>query len=184
MLSHTLVSRRGVIGLGFPSLTWRAARLLTLPAILALFVTLFAGPAYSQVGVVLNESLNESMDRITGTGHTAVYFAHICPESPVKLRLCRADESGSIISNYINIGEDQPYEWNVVPLNIYLYGVENPGNRPIFGTYKLKHLLEERYREKYLQGYCAGKSCQTSNKAEWREMVGATLIREEPESSM
>jgi hypothetical protein len=143
----------------------------------SLIVFLAAPSADAQVGVVLNESLNESMDRITGTGHTAVYFAHICPESPVKLRMCGPDESGSVISNYINIGEDQSFEWNVVPLNIYLYGVEDPRNRPIFGTYKLKRLLEERYREKYLPEYCAGKSCQTSGKAEWREMVAATLIR-------
>jgi len=81
------------------------------------------------------------------------------------------------MSTYINIGEDQPFEWNIVPLNIYLYGVEDPQNRPIFGSNKIKHLLEERYREKYLSEYCASAACQTSGKAEWREMVGATLIR-------
>jgi hypothetical protein len=161
-----------------PSSVWGAIRTVRLLAILAFLMTLFVGPvAHAQVGVVLNESLNESMDRITGTGHTAVYFARICPESPVKLRMCRPDESGSVISNYINIGEDQSFEWNIVPLNIYLYGVEDPRNRPIFGSYKIKHVLEERYREKYLPEYCAGTPCQTSNKAEWREMVAATLIR-------
>ena len=88
------------------------------------------------------------MDRITGTGHTAVYFSNICADSPVKLRLCRPGEFGSVMSTYINIGEDHPYEWNVVPLSIYLYGVEDPQNRPIFGSAQVKHLLEERYREK------------------------------------
>jgi hypothetical protein len=127
--------------------------------------------------VVLNESLDESMDRITGTGHSAVYFSRICADSPVKLRLCRPDEAGSVMSNYINIGEDQPFEWNVVPLNIYLYGVEDPRNRSIFGSYKIKHLLEERYRDKYLSGYCDGQRCRTSLKSEWREMVAATFIR-------
>jgi hypothetical protein len=81
------------------------------------------------------------------------------------------------MSTYINIGEDQPFEWNIVPLNIYLYGVEDPQNRPIFGSNKIKHALEERYREKYLSEYCASAACQTSSKAEWREMVAATLIR-------
>jgi hypothetical protein len=127
--------------------------------------------------VVLNESLDESMDRITGTGHTAVYFSRICADSPTKLRMCGPGESGSVMSTYINIGEDQPFEWNIVPLNIYLYGVEGPQNRPIFGSNKIKHLLEERYREKYLSEYCASAACQTSSKAEWREMVAATLIR-------
>jgi hypothetical protein len=133
--------------------------------------------ADASVGVVLNESLHESMDRITGTGHTAVYFSNICPESPVKLRLCGPGEFGSVMSTYINIGEDQSFGWNVVPLSIYLYGVEDPADRPLFGSYKIKQLLEERYRENYLSELCKTTACQTSPKAEWREMVGATLIR-------
>jgi hypothetical protein len=81
------------------------------------------------------------------------------------------------MSNYTTLGEDQPFEWNVVPLSIYLYGVEDPQNRPLFGSQKIKHALEERYREKFLAGYCDSATCRTSNKAEWREMVGATLSR-------
>jgi hypothetical protein len=133
--------------------------------------------ALGDVGIVLNESLGTSMDRISGTGHSAVYFSRICPESPVRLRLCRLDENGSVMSNYINIGEPKDFEWNIVPLNIYLYGVEDPRVRPLFGSYAIKDLLEERYRTRYLPGYCDGPPCSTSSKAEWREMVGATLIR-------
>jgi hypothetical protein len=133
--------------------------------------------AYGDVGVVLNESLDTSIARITGSGHTAVYLSRICPETPVRLRLCRADEQGSVISNYTTLGEDQPFEWNVVPLSVYVYGVENPQHRPMVGSQKIKHVLEERYREKYLSAYCESESCRTSNKAEWREMVGASLSR-------
>jgi len=121
--------------------------------------------------------MDTSLDRITGTGHTAVYFSRICPETPLKLRMCRPDESGSVMSNYINIGEDESPEWNIVPLNIYLYGVEDPWNRPVFGSYKIKRVLEDRYRDKYLAAYCRGPSCINSDKSEWREMVGATLLR-------
>ena len=133
--------------------------------------------AYGDVGVVLNESLDTSVARITGSGHTAVYFSRICPASPVKLRLCQPGEQGSVISNYISLGEDQPFEWNIVPLNVYVYGVENPRYRPIVGSQKIKRVLEERYREEYLSEYCASESCKTSHKAEWREMVGASLER-------
>ncbi len=149
-----------------------------LPILLLAISINFAAPrAFADVGVVLNESLGESMDRITGTGHMAVYFSNICAESPTKLRLCAPGESGSVISTYINIGEDRSLDWNIVPLNIYLYGVEDPANRPIFASYKIKHALEERYRQNYLSGLCDTPSCQTSGKAEWREMVAATLIR-------
>jgi hypothetical protein len=142
-----------------------------------LFICLPTLPAYADVGVLLNESLDTSVARITGSGHSAVYFSRICPESPVKLRLCRADEQGSVMSNYTTLGEDQPFEWNIVPLSVYLYGVEDPQNRPLFGSQKIKHALEERYRTNFLGGYCDSPTCRTSNKAEWREMVGATLER-------
>ena len=127
--------------------------------------------------MILNDSLDTSVARITGSGHSAVYFSRVCPESPIKLRLCRANEPGSVISNYTTLGEDQPYEWNVVPLSIYLYGVEDPRHRPMFGSEEIKGVLEERYRENYLSAYCASESCRTSDNAEWREMVGATLSR-------
>jgi len=47
--------------------------------------------------------------------------------------------------------------------------------RPIVGSQKIKHVLEERYREKYLSEYCAQRVLQDHSTAEWREMVGATL---------
>jgi hypothetical protein len=134
--------------------------------------------AYGDAGVILNESLDTSVARITGSGHSAIYLSRVCPaDSPVKLRLCRPGEQGSVISNYTTLGEDQPYEWNIVPLSVFLYGVEDPDNRPMIGSQKIKHLLEERYREKFLAGYCDSESCRTSGKAEWREMVGATISR-------
>jgi len=134
-------------------------------------------PARADVGVVLNESLDTSVARITGSGHTAVYFSRICPETPVKLRLCGAGELGSVMSNYTTLGEDEPFEWNIVPLGIYLYGVEDLRNRPLIGSWRVKRALEERYREKYLSEYCARRFCRTSNSAEWREMVAATISR-------
>ncbi len=93
------------------------------------------------------------------------------------MRLCRPGEQGSVLSNYTTLGEDQPYEWNIVPLSIYLYGVEDPRNRPLVSSKEVKAALEERYREKHLAAICTGKTCLTSNSAEWREMVGATLER-------
>ena len=143
----------------------------------ALLFALAPTRASADVGVILNESLDESMDRITGTGHMAVYFSRICADTPTKLRLCAPGESGSVISTYINIGEDHSFQWNIVPLNVYLYGVEDPGNRPIFASYKIKRALEERYRHNYLTGLCDTPACQTSGKSEWREMVASTLIR-------
>ncbi len=137
----------------------------------------FCTKVNADVGLVLNDSLDTSIARITESGHSAVYLSRICPESPVKLRLCRPDEQGSVISTYINLGEDQPFAWNIVPLSVYLYGVADSRNRPLFGTSNIKRVLEERYRDTLLDPYCQEQSCRTSDKAEWREMVGAALSR-------
>ena len=133
--------------------------------------------ARADVGVILNDSLDTSVARITGSGHTAVYLSRICPASPIKLRLCRPGEQGSVISNYTTLGEDQPFEWNIVPLNVYVYGVENPADRPLFASPKIKRALEEAYREKILADYCQSENCRTSGNAEWREMVSAESER-------
>jgi hypothetical protein len=151
------------------SLGWGAAFVL---------VCIFcARSAYGDVGVILNETLDESVARVTGSGHTAVYFSRICPESPVKLRLCGPGEYGSVMSNYINLGEDEQFEWNIAPFSVYVYGVEDVTRRAIFGSPKVKKLLEENYREQTLAAYCTGRSCMTSGKAEWREMVAAGMSR-------
>jgi hypothetical protein len=161
--------------------SWTSARGLLTRALRAglpaLALVIACSAARADVGVLLNESLDTSVARITGSGHSAVYFSRICPDGPVKLRLCRADEKGSVMSNYTTLGEDRPFEWNVVPLSIYLYGVEDPAQQPVYGSQEIKHALEERYRENHLTGYCEGKTCLTGKGSEWREMVGATLER-------
>ena len=77
---------RGLIARGL--VTGKVLRTIVIPCVLALlFVGVACPRANGDVGVVLNESLDSSLDRITGTGHSAVYFSRICPDSPVKLRL-------------------------------------------------------------------------------------------------
>jgi hypothetical protein len=138
----------------------------------------FTPSARADAGVVLNESLDTSVARITGSGHSAVYLSRICPDSsPVKMRLCRPGEQGSVLSNYTTLGEDQPYEWNIVPLSVYLYGVEDPSDRPLVSSKAIKAALEERYRDKYLTAICTEERCRSGKSSEWREMVAATLER-------
>jgi hypothetical protein len=158
--------------------SFSAKKVCTTIAVMALLLCCAASSAFADAGVILNESLDTSVARITGSGHSAVYLSNICPDgSPVKMRLCRPGEQGSVLSNYTTLGEDQPYEWNIVPLSIYLYGVEDPRDRPLVSSREIKAALEERYREKYLSTICTGARCRYSNSSEWREMVGATLER-------
>jgi hypothetical protein len=162
-----------------PASAIRRSSRATLLAISIVALFFAAAPrASADAGIVLNESLDTSVARITGSGHSAIYLSRVCPDnSPAKMRLCNPGEQGSVLSNYTTLGEDQPYEWNIVPLSVYLYGVEDPRNRPLVSSKEIKAALEERYRLKYLSSICTGKECLTSNGAEWREMVGATLER-------
>ena len=91
-------------------------------------------------------------------GTARCIFRAFARTPPVRLRLCQPGEQGSVISNYISFGENQPFEWNIAPLSIYLYGVEDPKDRPLFASPKIKSVLEERYREKFLSDYCSDSS--------------------------
>jgi hypothetical protein len=143
----------------------------------ALLASVWVPRARADVGIVLNDSLDTSVARLTGSGHSAVYFSRICPASPIELRLCNPDEQGSVMSNYTSLGEDEPFEWNIAPLSVFAYGVTNSQDRPLFSSAKIKYALEQHYMETVLRDYCTAHSCQTSNKAEWHEMVSATSER-------
>src|SRR5262245_9995416 len=132
----------------------------------------------ADVGLLLGEPTGEGSSRWTSAGHSAVYFSRICPASPVKLRLCEPGENGSVLSNYATFGEVQAYEWNVVPLNVFLYGVEDEDDRPIFASPSLRRTLQDRFRERSLGDICPGPPCTVSPRANWRDMVAATFVRE------
>lgn len=151
-----------------------------------LALTLLAGVgsplARADLGLLLNAKPNDKLEfntaALTGEGHAAVYLSRVCAASPVKLRRCEPGEMGSVIQNYVNYQEDERYEWNAVPLSIYLYGVENPADRPLFATPELRTLLQGEYRKKYLRQLCAGPPCTTSASANWRDSVAASFVRE------
>jgi hypothetical protein len=77
-----------------------------------------------------------------GTGHSAVYLARVCAESPTILRRCLSGETGVVISRYNGIaGRD----WIAVPLIPYLYAVRNPGDIPLIADAKLVSFLRHQY---------------------------------------
>lgn len=175
MLPLKLISRR--TSFRFKNARGRAAALMSIISSGILFSLLLCPLASADIGVVLLESIDVDASRITGSGHSAVYLSNICPATPVKLRLCGPDEQGSIISNYSNFKEDEKFEWNIVPLEVFMYGVTDPRNRPIFASRKIKTALEDEYREKHLKEVCDGKPCATKKYANWRYAVGAGFER-------
>ena len=81
------------------------------------------------------------------TGHSAVYLNHVCAESPVKLRTCRPDEYGIVISRYHRIGG---FDWIAIPLVAYLYAGDQVGDIPVTADAKLESRLRDDYCRKHL----------------------------------
>jgi hypothetical protein len=133
--------------------------------------------AHADVGLILSEATPKGMSRWTNAGHSAVYLSRACPASPLKLRLCEARENGSVVSNYIRFKENQSYQWNAVPLNVFLYGVEDEKVRPLFASSEIRRVLQERFRQRYLQEICSGPPCTTDPDAHWRDLVAESFAR-------
>jgi len=132
----------------------------------------------ADVGLVLNSSMGTGSSFITSGGHASLYLSRICPAGPVQVRLCAPGEQGSVLSNYSNFHEDKPYAWNIIPVSIFLYGVEDPSNRPLFASPTLQTTLRLQYLKTRLTGpICASDDCQKNLDANWQDMVAATFLR-------
>ena len=144
---------------------------------IAVLLAAMSGAMHADVGLLLNEALKVGASQWTGAGHSAVYLSGVCAASPVELRPCEPGENGAVLTNYRAFGENRSYEWNAIPLNVYLYGVENESERPVYVNPTVRWMLQERYRENYLGALCGG-SCATNPNAFWRDTVAATFLRD------
>jgi hypothetical protein len=143
----------------------------------AALLTALGGSAQADLGLMLNGALRVGASKWTGAGHSSVYLSNVCMVSAVELRMCQPGENGVVLTNYRSFEEDRHYEWNAVPLNLYLYGVEDESQRALYASTSVRWMLQERYREKYLGARCTGR-CASDPNALWREAVASSFIRE------
>lgn len=108
------------------------------------------------------------------TGHTAIYFARICAETPTKLRRCEPGEMGSVISRYSDVAH---HDWVVIPLIPYLYSVEDVSEVPERVNRENVHRLRNQYHEAHLLGL--GKDVRKGDfwHGGWTQLVGVTYER-------
>lgn len=59
----------------------------------------------------------------------------------------------------------------------FLYGFDDPSERPLVASLPLKRMLEERYRREHLGKLCDGPPCSTDMTVNWRDMVAAIFVR-------
>jgi hypothetical protein len=111
---------------------------------------------------------------VNPTGHTAIYFAHICAATPTKLRHCDTDELGAVIARYSGI---DGYDWVAIPLVPYLYSVEDLAAVPDRVDRQTVDRLRDQYREVHLMDL--GTKLPRGNFFEggWTELVGVAYER-------
>ena len=108
------------------------------------------------------------------TGHNAIYFEHICAESPIKLRACHPGELGAVISRYQGI---DGYDWIAIPLIPYLYSVENASDVPDHVDRDTVKRLRDRYRETHLDVLGEHLSAGNLVRGGWTQLIGASYER-------
>src|ERR1700760_1243586 len=110
-----------------------------------LFFCVLAGAAayaHGSVALLMEEPYGE-FGAMNPTGHAAVYFNHICAETPTMLRPCHDGEYGVVISRYHKI---DGYDWLAIPVVGYLYSVDSPKDIPVMVDKEQVAVLRDAYR--------------------------------------
>lgn len=130
-------------------------------------------PCRAQAALLMEEPYG-FFGTVNPTGHTAVYFEHICAETPVKLRRCEPGEMGAVVSRYQGINE---YDWVAIPLIPYLYSVENAETVPEHVDKEMVNRLRSRYHEQHLLSL--GEHLQPGDflHGGWTELIGVAYER-------
>jgi hypothetical protein len=143
-------------------------------ALLAFAVLAFSPlPGRAQAALLMEEPYG-FFGSLNPTGHNALYFEHICAETPIRLRRCQAGELGSVISRYQGISG---YDWVAIPLVPYLYSVEDASTVPARANSVTVHHLRSRYHEAHL--LVLGKHLQQGNIVHggWNQIIGLSYER-------
>src|SRR5580693_4059842 len=141
-----------------------------------LFLCLLAAAAtYAHASIaLLMEEPYGTFGAMNPTGHAAVYFNHICTDSPTVLRPCHDGEFGSVISRYHKI---DGYDWIAMPLIGYLYAVDSPSDIPLTVDKEMAEALRDAYRRQHLLDLAPDNREGETPKGEWPQLVGATFDR-------
>jgi len=137
----------------------------------ALAILGYSAPSRAQAALLMEEPYG-FFGIINPTGHTAVYLARICADTPVKLRRCEPGEFGAVIARYQGISS---YDWVAMPLIPYLYSVENVSEIPE----RVDRGAVIRLRTHYHEQHLANLDAKEGNLIHggWDQLVGAAYER-------
>lgn len=151
----------------------RAPRRIALLLIALAFVLIGSTRSQGQAALLLEEPYG-FFGTLNPTGHTAIYFARICADTPTKLRRCEPGEMGSVISRYSDVAH---HDWVVIPLIPYLYSVEDLSEVPDRVNRETVHRLRNQYHEAHLLSL--GRDVRKGDfwHGGWTQLVGVSYER-------
>ena len=154
-------------------LSMQRLRITALTLMVFVLVSCGTVATHAQAALLMEEPYG-FFGAVNPTGHTAIYFARICTETPVKLRRCDPGELGSVISRYQGIAG---YDWVAMPLVPYLYSVEDVSEAPGRVNRAMVRRLRDHYHEEHL-GYL-GQGVFEGNlvRGGWTQLVGVAYER-------
>jgi hypothetical protein len=145
--------------------------------VIVLALVLGAAQARGDVAFLMEEPYG-GFGSVNPTGHGALYFNHICAESPTRLRMCREGELGAVISRYHKVGG---YDWLAIPVVPYLYAVERVEDVPAVADERLRDELRDKYRRAHLDAIAPDEATEygtwQSPKGDWVQLVGESYDR-------
>jgi hypothetical protein len=114
------------------------------------------------------------MGAFNPTGHSALYFDHVCAATPVRLRACEPGELGVVISRYDGVGN---FDWVAVPLVPYLYAVESADQVPDSIDRLTTLRVRDLYRREHLEEVAPDTAAGGMPQGNWYELVGSAYDR-------
>lgn len=123
---------------------------------------------------LLLEEPYDTFGHFNPTGHAAIYFDHICAESPTKLRHCAPGEAGVVVSRYHGV---DGYDWVAIPLLPYLYAVDSLDDVPSIVDKETMVAIRDRYRRENLRNIAPDKADGSAPDGAWVQLVGEAYIR-------
>jgi hypothetical protein len=154
-------------------LTMRTPRTIAFSLVAFASLVFLSAHCHAQAALLMEEPYG-FFGTVNPTGHTAIYFARICAETPTRLRRCEPGEMGAVISRYSDVND---YDWVAIPLIPYLYSVEDIAAVPAQVDRATVNRLRDQYHEAHLLDL--GEHVQKGGfwHGGWTELIGVSYER-------
>ena len=136
---------------------------------LLILVIAHAAKVHADTTLLIEGPIN-FLGHVSSTGHAALLVDSLCSDDHIQIRLCRADEDGTVISRYEGIAG---YDWVAMPPGPYLFAVESPDEIPAWANANEVSRLRNDYRSTHDRSFMRAISQDS-----WIQLLGASYRRQ------